>query len=155
MAAEIFVKIADIPGESADAQHRGEIEVLSYAWGMAHPTSAASGGAATGKVTFHDLSFTHHIDKASPKLMEACARNRRLPEVTISHRRAAGQQLDFLTLKLTNAVVTSISTGDTAGGGTESVTLAFAKVDFSYKPQKPDGSLDTAVTFLFDTTTHA
>jgi len=155
MAAEIFAKVGDIAGESTDTQHRGEIEILSYPWGIAHPTSAASGGAATGRATFHDLSFTHHIDKASPKLMEACALNRRLPEVIISHRKPAGQPADYLTLKLTNAVVTSVSTSDASGGGTESVTLAFAKVDYSFRAQKPDGSLDTPVTFQFDTATHA
>jgi type VI secretion system secreted protein Hcp len=30
------------------------------------------------------------------------------------------------------------------------VSLAFAKVDFAYSPQKPDGSLDAAVHFKFD-----
>jgi type VI secretion system secreted protein Hcp len=153
MAAEIFAKIGDIAGESTDKQHRAEIEILSYTWGVAHPTG--SGGAATGKATFHELTFTHHIDKASPKLMEACALNRRLAEVIISHRKPGGQQADFLTLKLTNAVVSSVSTSDASGGGTENVTLAFAKVDYSYKAQKPDGSLDAAVTFQFDIATHA
>jgi type VI secretion system secreted protein Hcp len=87
--------------------------------------------------------------------MEACALNRRLPEATITHRKSGGPQAEYLILKLTGAVVTGVSMSDTSGGGTENVTLAFAKVDFEYKPQRPDGSLDTAVTFQFDTTTHA
>jgi type VI secretion system secreted protein Hcp len=153
MAAEIFAKLGDIQGESTDAQHRGEIEVLAFSWGVAHPT--APGGAVTGKAAFHDLSFTHKIDKASPKLMEACTLNRRLPEATITHRKSGGSQVEYLILKLTGAVVTSVAMSDTSGGGTENVTLTFAKVDFEYKPQKPDGSLDTAVTFQFDTATHA
>ena len=32
----------------------------------------------------------------------------------------------------------------------ESVTLAFAKVDLEYKPQKPDGSLDAGIHFKYD-----
>jgi type VI secretion system secreted protein Hcp len=30
------------------------------------------------------------------------------------------------------------------------VTLSFAKVDFEYKPQKPDGSLDAGIQFKYD-----
>jgi type VI secretion system secreted protein Hcp len=101
------------------------------------------------------VSFTHHIDKASPKIMEACALNRRLAEVKITHRRPGGAQPEYLTLKLTNVVVTSVSLSDTVGGGIENVTLAFAQVDFEYKPQRPDGSLDPAVVFQFNTVTHA
>ena len=153
MAAEIFAKLGDIHGESTDAQHKGEIEVLSYTWGVAHPVAA--GGAVTGRATFHELSFTHHIDKASPKIMEACALNRRLPEVLFTHRRSGGAQPDYLILKLTNAIVTSVSISDTAGGGIENVTLAFGQVDFEYKPQRPDGSLEPAVVFQFNTATHA
>ena len=32
----------------------------------------------------------------------------------------------------------------------ESVTLQFAKVDFEYKPQKADGSLDVGLHFKYD-----
>ena len=32
----------------------------------------------------------------------------------------------------------------------ESVSLAFAKVDLEYKPQKPDGSLDAGIHFKYD-----
>jgi len=153
MAAEIFAKLGDIQGESTDDRHKGEIEILSYTWGLAHPVAA--GGAATGRATFQNVSFTHHIDKASPKIMEACALNRRLAEVKITHRRPGGAQPEYLTLKLTNVVVTSVSLSDTVGGGIENVTLAFAQVDFEYKPQRPDGSLDPAVVFQFNTVTHA
>ena len=153
MAAEIFAKLGDIQGESTDDRHKGEIEILSYTWGLAHPVAA--GGAVTGRATFQNVSFTHHIDKASPKIMEACALNRRLPEARITHRRPGGAQPEYLTLKLTNVVVTSVSLSDTVGGGIENVTLAFAQVDFEYKPQRPDGSLDPAVVFQFNTVTHA
>ena len=74
MASDIFAKIGDIKGESLDDKHKDEIEVLSWSWGVrtrARRRRAAE--AAPGKATFHDLSFTHNIDKASPVLMKACA----------------------------------------------------------------------------------
>ena len=75
MAADIFAKIGDIKGESQDDKHKDEVEVLSWSWGVANAGAIGAGvsGAGAGKANFHDLSFTHKIDKASPVLMQACA----------------------------------------------------------------------------------
>ena len=35
-------------------------------------------------------------------------------------------------------------------GRSETVSLAFAKVDLEYKPQKADGSLDAGIHFKYD-----
>jgi type VI secretion system secreted protein Hcp len=43
MATDIFAKIGDIKGESTDAKHKDEIEVLSFSWGVAN-----SGGLEFG-----------------------------------------------------------------------------------------------------------
>ena len=43
MATDIFAKIGDIKGESLDAKHKDEIEVLSFSWGVANSGSAGSG----------------------------------------------------------------------------------------------------------------
>ena len=83
MASDIFAKIGDIKGESADDKHKDEIEVLSFSWGVANATIGGGGGGA-GRATFHDLSFTHTIDKASPRLLQACATGSHLPEATIT-----------------------------------------------------------------------
>ena len=34
MAVDMFLKIGDIKGESADDKHAGEIDVLAWSWGM-------------------------------------------------------------------------------------------------------------------------
>ena len=74
MASSIFARIGTIKGESRDAKHKDEIEVLSWAWGLSQSGSGGQGGGAgVGKVTFQEFTFTHHVDKASPGLMKACA----------------------------------------------------------------------------------
>ena len=71
MATDIFAKIGDIKGESADAKHKDEIEVLSFSWGVANSGSTGSGsGSGAGKATFQDLSIVHGIDKATPDTPE-------------------------------------------------------------------------------------
>ncbi len=41
-------------------------------------------------------------------------------------------------------------TDDSGGDQTETVTLAFAKVDVEYRPQKSDGSLAAGLHFKYD-----
>ena len=152
MAADIFAKIGDIKGESFDDKHKDEIEVLSWSWGITNAAMRATGtGAGAGKASFHDLSFTHKIDKASPVLMKSCATGQHMKEATITLRKAGKGQQEFLIIKMNDVLITAVSDADGAEAGPiESVSLAFAKVDVEYRPQKSDGSLDAGLHFKYD-----
>ena len=152
MESDIFAKIGDIKGESLDAKHKDEIEILSFSWGVTNSGSAATGsGAGSGKATFQDLVVVHNIDKASPDLMRACATGTHLKEATITHRKSGKGQQEFLVVKMNDVIITGVTHGGATGQPySETVSLAFAKVDLEYKPQKPDGSLDAAVVFKYD-----
>ena len=39
----MFLKVQGVTGESADAEHKGEIEVVSWSWGMQASASVAAG----------------------------------------------------------------------------------------------------------------
>jgi type VI secretion system secreted protein Hcp len=150
VAADIFAKIGDIKGESLDDKHKGEIEVLSWSWGIANPSKLTGGGAGS-KASFHDLSFTHKIDKASPVLMKGCATGVHLKEATITQRKAGKGQQEFLIIKMNDVLITAVTNAEeNEGGSLETVGLAFAKVDLEYRPQKADGSLDAGVHFKYD-----
>jgi type VI secretion system secreted protein Hcp len=152
MAADIFAKIGDIKGESLDDKHKDEIELLSWSWGVSNTgTKGRGGGGAAGKASFHDLSFTHNIDKASPGLLRGCATGQHLKEATITHRKAGKGQQEYLIVKMNDVIITSVRNGDSDDGPhVESVSLTFAKVDLEYRPVKPDGSLDAGVHFKYD-----
>jgi len=152
MASDIFAKIEGIKGESLDAKHKDEIEVLSFSWGVTNPGSVVSGGGGgAGKAAFQDLSIVHKIDKASPLLMRACATGSHLKEATISYRKAGKDQQDYLIIKLNDIIITGVTDAAASGqAGSENVSLAFLKIDLEYKPQKADGSLDTGIHFKFD-----
>ncbi len=152
MASDIFAKLGDIKGESLDDKHKDEIEVLSYSWGVTNAGSMGYGsGGGEGKAQFHDLSFTHKIDKASPVLMQYCATGVHLKEATITHRKAGKGQQEFLVIKLADVIVTGVTHGGNgADGSSENVSIAFAKVNVEYKPQKADGSLDAGIHFKYD-----
>lgn len=64
----------------------------------------------------------------------------------------AGAQ-DYITIRLTDVIVTSVALADTAVDAqppVETVGLGFAKVEGGYRPQKADGSLGAPVEFKFD-----
>jgi len=153
MASDIFAKIGDIKGESPDDKHKGEIEVLSWSWGVTQSgTMAYGGGGGEGKASFNDFNFTHHIDKASPVLMKACATGEHIKDATITVRKAGKGQQEFLIIKMADIIITGVApSGAGEGAATaEHVALQFAKVDLEYKPQKADGSLDAGVHFKYD-----
>ena len=89
MAASIFAWIGTIKGESRDSRHKDEIEVLPWAWGLSHYGALGHGaGRGAGTVSFDAFTFTHHLDKASPSLMKACATGVHVKDATITVRKA-------------------------------------------------------------------
>jgi type VI secretion system secreted protein Hcp len=151
VASDIFAKLGDIKGESLDDKHKDEIEVLSWSWGVTNAITLAGTGAGQGKANFHDLSFTHKIDKASPVLMQACATGVHLKEATITHRKVGKGHQEFLVIKMNDVIITAMTDADSSDGeSAETVSLAFAKIDVAYRPQKADGSLDAGIHFKYD-----
>ena len=153
MASDIFAKIGDIKGESLDDKHKGEVEVLSWSWGVTQSgTMAHGGGGGEGKANFNDFNFTHHIDKASPVLLKACATGEHIKDAIVTVRKAGKGQQEFLIIKMNDIIITSVSPSGAGDGAAtaEHVALQCAKVDLEYKPQKADGSLDAGVHFKYD-----
>jgi type VI secretion system secreted protein Hcp len=137
------MKIGDLKGESRDKAHAGEIDVLSWSWGVSNSGSAhTGGGAGAGKANVQDLSFTKYIDKTSPSLQLACCKGSHYDTATLVVRKAGGKPLEYLKITLSEVLVTSVSTGGSGGEDriTENVSLNFAKVKVDYVEQKPDGT---------------
>jgi len=142
MAVDMFMKIGALKGESKDSKHKGEIDVLAWSWGMSNSGSAhLGGGAGSGKVNVQDLSFTKYIDTSSPDMMLACCNGKHFDEATLIVRKAGEKPLEYLKIKLTEVLVTSLSTGGSGGEDrlTENVTLNFAKVNLDYTEQTVTG----------------
>jgi type VI secretion system secreted protein Hcp len=150
MAADFFLEIDGIKGESQDGKHKDKIEILSYSFGCSNAGSFASGGGGgSGKASFQDMHFSSRVHKGSPLLMDACARGTHIPKATLSCRKAGGKQQEYLTWKLTDILVSSYQLGGADAGDalpTDQFSLNFTKIEFSYAPQKKDGTLDTAIT---------
>ena len=42
MAVDMFLKIDGIDGDSTDKKHKGEIELLSFSWGLSNKTASSN-----------------------------------------------------------------------------------------------------------------
>lgn len=150
MAVDMFLKIDGVKGESKDAKHAGETQILAWSWGMSNSGTAHMGaGAGAGKVNVQDLSFTKYVDVGTPDLMLAACSGKHFKAATLVVRKAGDKPLEYMTIKMEDVMVTAVSTGGSGGEDrlTENVTLNFANIKVDYKAQKADGSGEAAVTF--------
>ncbi|MEP6651887.1 MAG: type VI secretion system tube protein Hcp [Myxococcales bacterium] len=153
MAVDMFIKIDDIKGESVDSKHAGEIQVLSWNWGMTQSGTTHNGpGGGAGQVNVQDLTFTKYVDSSTPNLIKFCCSGKHFAQAVLTVRKAGDKPLEYMKLTLTELIVSSLSTG--GGGGqerlTESVSLNFSKFTIDYTPQKADGSGGAAISANWD-----
>ena len=84
-AVDYFLKIEGIEGESIDDRHKGEIDIMSFSWGMSNSgTFASGGGSGAGKVSFGSIRLNTPVSKASPMIFESVATGKHFPTVTLS-----------------------------------------------------------------------
>ncbi len=133
------LKISDIDGEGPG----GTMFINSFSWGESNTTV---GGIGVGKVQMQDFHFTKLVDKASPKLFLAVASGQHFKNTVLTCRNSSDPPQEYLRWTFTDVLMSAFQHG---GNGTErpteSLSLNFAKIEFQYRPQNPDGSLGTAV----------
>lgn len=150
---DCFLKLDGIEGEATDSKHKNEIKVESFSWGVTQTGTLTS---KPGRANMGDFVFSMHTNKASSKILSAAATGEHFQKAVFVCRKAGKEQQEFLTITLSDVMVSSYQL---AGGGSdlvpaENVALCFGKVEFEYKAQKPDGSMDAANKTGFDLKTN-
>jgi type VI secretion system secreted protein Hcp len=170
-AVDYFLKIDGVEGESQDARHKNEIDIESFRCGETNASTAHSGGGGgVGKVSMQDFHFVMAFNKASPKLFLACASGEHLKQAVLTARKGGKEQQDFLTWTLSDCLVSSYQTGantvavtrddsstddpspevtaarnERSGAPADEFSLAFARIEVSYRTQGADGGAGTEV----------
>jgi type VI secretion system secreted protein Hcp len=147
-AVDYFLKIKDIEGESTDAKHKNEIDIESWSWGENNSGSHAyGGGGGAGKVVMQDFNFVMRVNKASPKLLLACANGSHIKEALLTCRKAGKEQQEYLKVKFTDLLIASFTTGGSHGDvvPVDQISFNFSKIEYEYYPQKEDGTLGSKI----------
>lgn len=145
MAADMFLKLEGVDGESKDDSHKKEIDVLSWSWGASQSgTGHVGGGSGAGKVNVQDLSVTKYVDASSHLLLLDCCNGQHIKKGTLVVRKAGATPLEYIKLTMEDIIVSNVHTGGSGGEDrlTETITLNFSKFKYEYTPQKADGSGD-------------
>ena len=151
---DYFLKIDGMDGESQDKTHKGDIQLDSFSWGATNAgTMAAGGGGGAGKVVFQDFSFVMKSNKASPKLMLACANGEHIKNAVLVCRKAGKDQQEYLKYTFSDLLVSAFQTTGTGAADVvpmEEISFNYAKIEVEYKEQKPDGTLGGAIKAFYD-----
>jgi type VI secretion system secreted protein Hcp len=150
MALEAFLKIEGIPGESRKQGHADEIDIFSFSFGASNPTTVGKGtGAGASQVNISSFNIMKATDLSSTALFLRCAKGEHIPTAIITLRKAGGTNpLEYLQYKFTKVYVDSIQWSGASGGDdtpTESLSLAFEKVEIVYSSQADDGTAKKTV----------
>ena len=106
---DAFLQIDGIPGESTDAKHKEWIEIDSFSWGLNN--SGSGKGLSAGRLSMQDFHFVAPSGAASPLLMGGVASGKHFASATLGvRRRGADGDLDYLTYKLEDVLVSSYQT---------------------------------------------
>lgn len=152
-AVDYFLKIDSIEGESHDSKHKNEIDLESFSWGAQNSGSfAQGGGGGSGKVAMQDFHFVMRNNKASPKLMLACATGQHIKKAVLACRKAGKVQQEYLNVTFSDILVSSYQTGGSSSDvfPHDQISLNFSKIEVDYKMQNADGSLGSPVKVGYD-----
>jgi type VI secretion system secreted protein Hcp len=154
---DAFLKIQEIPGESQDKTHGGEFDLQSFSLNVTQSGSMAlGGGGGTGQANFSDVPIMTFVGKSTPELFLRCATGKHFPKAEINVRKAGDKPMEYLKIELEDVLISSYSMNPGSGGelALENWSLDYAKISYSYRPQKKDGSPDGWVTKWYNVKTN-
>lgn len=146
MHGDMFLKLksargGDVKGEANDSVHGGEIDVLSFSWGMKGASMGAAGTAS--RSTMDSLHITKEVDCASTALMSVLRTNDVVKEAVLSVRKAGGgPPLDFLTITIGEGRISGyelVTDAQKQNRLLEHITISFQKIEVAYVGQNKTG----------------
>ena len=156
MAADAYLQIDGIKGESQDDKHKDWIECTSVAWGVSQPRSAtaSTGGGHTAERCEHqEIALTKLADLSSPILLQTCSAGKTIPKAKLEFMRADsdGKPVKYYQVELENVMLSHMDQMMNGGGLLhDEIGLCFSKVKWSYTQQKIAGGASGTTTGGWD-----
>lgn len=155
MSTDTHIKFDGVDGEATHKDHKGEIELLSWSWGVSQASGGSSGGGSgKGKAVPQDFNFIHLYDKASPVLAKFCAAGKHFKDAKLTARKAGEGQKDYLVITMKEVFIDNVQPAGSQGGDVvEQVSCSYRDIEFAYKPQDDKGGLGGEVKFGWNVAT--
>ena len=142
MAADIFLEIEGLTGESIVESHKDQIDCDSWSWGASNASSMQrGGGGGVAKGDCHPVNVTGAIDKASPEFWKKVMKGEHFDKATLYARKAGGgDPIDYVKIEMKKMYVANWNVSGSSNAGMQSLSMTFEEVTFTYTGQNDDGS---------------
>jgi type VI secretion system secreted protein Hcp len=101
-----------------------------------------------------DFHFVMSVNKATPKLVLACATGEHIKSAILVCRKAGKEQQEFLKYSFTDVLISSYQTGG-SDSPVEQCSFNYTAMQVDYKEQKADGTLGGAITAKYNLKTQS
>lgn len=143
-----YIKFDGFDGESTDANHEGWSEVLAVDHLMQQLQAAA--GQSRRQAQHSDLVFIKELDKASPKLAEACLNGFKKNQVIIEFQSNFENPFIWERITLESVLVSGYDIQTSDDLPMETFSLNYQKIHWKYVPRNSTGETEDSVEFGWD-----
>ena len=152
----IYMKFDGITGDVTETAHTSWVELNSCQFGVGRGISSPVGSSAERESTapsISEITVSKDNDVASGKLMqEALSGNGKNVQIDFTRTYKDKQQV-YLTLTLTNTIISGYSHASSGDRPTENISLNFTKIQYSTIQMKPDGTVGDPDHVIYDLST--
>jgi type VI secretion system secreted protein Hcp len=151
MAVDYFLKLDGIQGESLDATHKDEIQIMSWSWGGSQVSSVSgTGGSGAGKVNLADLSIMTYFDKATPKLFKSLCAGAHIKTGVLTAIKSGAEGKPYLKVDFTELFVSSLQMSGGDEVPTVSLSFSYNTIKIDYSMQNEQGNLTSTGPISYD-----
>lgn len=152
----IFMQYGDLSGDVTLKGYAGDIELNSFQWGVGRGISSPTGGSGdreSSAPSVSEIVVTKTMDKTSAALLrDALAGQGTTVKIFFVDLLKGGNSRTYAEYDLDNVLISGYSTSSGGDRPSESISLNFTKVKYTFFAQNADGTT-TAQTTTYDLAT--
>jgi type VI secretion system secreted protein Hcp len=139
--AAMYLKISGVTGESLIDGHVGDIDLVSWDWGVQSARYALSDGSPGTASSFNAMNIVKRVDRATATLFQFCDQHKLVSTAKLTVSKASGgSPLEYVTIDMTNLRIIKVDVRTEEAELTEHVTLSAETMTFNYTPQASGGA---------------
>lgn len=145
----MYLKLTGVTGESLVDNHVGEIELMSWDWGLL--ATIPTGDSLSPVTAIEEFKLIKPVDRATPTLIQFCDCQKLINSATLTVTKSGGDEsLPYFTIGMNKVRITKVDVRvGKAGEGAkeheliEHVHLSCETMTISYTPQSDEGGQES------------
>ena len=149
----IYMKYASVDGDATEEGHKKWITLTSCQWGVGRGISAPVGSAVNREAShpsISEITVSKSLDAGSTKLLTEALVGKGVPCQIDFCKTEKDKLVIYLTLKLTNTMVSGHSFSSGGDKPSESLSLNFTKIEFNNFPMDSTGKVGSVDPVAYD-----